>query len=71
MLQLTYWLNSQLSGDDTFSYHVVNLLIHYVASGLIFLIVLRLVRMERCGKAPPEGAGGARGIPLPAASGSN
>ncbi len=43
VLQLTYWLNSQLSGDNTFSYHVVNLLIHYLASGLIFLIVLRLV----------------------------
>ncbi len=43
VLQLTYWLNSQLSGDDTFSYHVVNLFIHYLASGLIFLIVLRLV----------------------------
>ncbi|MDR3703484.1 MAG: tetratricopeptide repeat protein [Candidatus Sulfopaludibacter sp.] len=43
VLQLTYWLNSQLSGDDTFSYHVVNLLIHCLASGLIFLIVLRLV----------------------------
>ncbi len=44
VLQLTYWLNSQLSGEDTFSYHVVNLLIHFVASGLIFLIVLRLVQ---------------------------
>jgi tetratricopeptide (TPR) repeat protein len=43
VLQFTYWLNSQLSGDDTFSYHVVNLLIHYIASGLIYLIVLRLV----------------------------
>ena len=42
VLQFTYWLNTQLSREDTFSYHVLNLLIHYLASIFIFLIVMRL-----------------------------
>jgi len=51
VLQLTYWFNSQLSGDDPFSYHVVNLLIHYIAAGLIFLIVRRLLEWSGVEKA--------------------
>ena len=51
VLQFTYWLNSQLSGENPFSYHVVNLLIHCIASGLIFLIVLRLVEWSGVEKA--------------------
>ncbi len=42
VLQFTYWLNTQLSAGDPFSYHVLSLLIHCAASALIFLIVLRL-----------------------------
>jgi protein O-mannosyl-transferase len=42
VLQLSYWLNFQLSGQDPFSYHVINLLVHCITSGLIFLIVRRL-----------------------------
>ena len=51
VLQITYWLNSRLSGDNPFSYHVVNLIIHCIASGLIFLIVLRLVEWSGVEKA--------------------
>jgi tetratricopeptide (TPR) repeat protein len=43
LLMFTYWLNQRLSGDDTFSYHAFNLLVHVMASGLIFLIVRRLL----------------------------
>jgi tetratricopeptide (TPR) repeat protein len=42
-LMLTYWMNSRLSGDNTFSYHVVNIILHCITSGLVFLIVRRLL----------------------------
>lgn len=42
LLQATYWFNNQLSHDDTYTYHVVNLLIHAVTSALVWLILLRL-----------------------------
>jgi protein O-mannosyl-transferase len=43
VLMATYWLNTRLSGDDPFSYHVVNLIIHLAASALVFPIVRRLL----------------------------
>ena len=43
LLMLTYWFNVRLSGEDTFSYHVVNVLLHCAASGLMFLVVRRLL----------------------------
>jgi tetratricopeptide (TPR) repeat protein len=39
----SYWLNVKLSGEDPFSYHVVGLLIHLAASGLVFLIARKLI----------------------------
>jgi tetratricopeptide (TPR) repeat protein len=42
LLQATYWFNNQLSHDDTYSYHVLNLLIHAVTAGLVWLILRRL-----------------------------
>ena len=42
ILMASYWLNARISGEDPYSYHVLNLLIHWIAGGLIFLIVLRL-----------------------------
>jgi len=54
VLQFSYWINSQLSGDDPFTYHVVNLLIHLIATGLIFLIVRRLVEMAGLDKTRRE-----------------
>jgi protein O-mannosyl-transferase len=44
-LMFTYWVNARISGEDPFSYHVVNVAIHCVTSGLVFLIVRRLVRL--------------------------
>jgi Tfp pilus assembly protein PilF len=43
VLMISYWMNVRISGDNPFSYHVVGVLIHWVASGLIFLIVRRLL----------------------------
>ncbi|HTT63386.1 MAG TPA: hypothetical protein VMG35_16135, partial [Bryobacteraceae bacterium] len=43
VLMASYWVNTALSGEDTFSYHVLNLVIHLIASGLVFLIVRRLL----------------------------
>ncbi len=43
VLMFTYWLNVRLSGEDTYSYHVVNVLLHCITSGLVFLMVRRLL----------------------------
>jgi len=43
VLYFTYWVNAQLSRDNTYSYHVINVLIHCVTGGLIFLIVRKLL----------------------------
>src|SRR5207237_786306 len=43
LLILSYWLNVQISQQDTLSFHVFNLLIHCATSGLVFLIVLRFL----------------------------
>lgn len=49
VLMASYWMNARISGDDPFSYHVVNLLIHWISAGLIFFIVRRLLEW---GQAP-------------------
>lgn len=46
-LMFTYWINARLSGDDTFSYHALNVLIHCAAAGLVFLILRRLLQWAR------------------------
>src|SRR5579885_201510 len=43
VLMLTYWINARLSGDNPYSYHVLNILIHCVTSGLVYLIVRRIL----------------------------
>ena len=43
VLYATYWLNSRMSGDDPFSFHVLNVIFHLIATGLIFFIVRRFV----------------------------
>lgn len=52
VLYATYWLNSRISGDDTFSYHIFNVVFHLVASGLMFLVVRRLVEWSWPDSAP-------------------
>src|SRR5215469_17756081 len=44
VLILSYWLNYKISGDGPFSYHFVNLVIHFVNSALVFLVLLRIVQ---------------------------
>src|SRR5512146_107731 len=39
----TYWISAQISGDDPFAFHVMSVLFHLVASGLVFVIVRRLL----------------------------
>jgi tetratricopeptide (TPR) repeat protein len=43
LLMFSYWANMQISGSDTFSYHLVNVLIHCGATALIYFIVRRLL----------------------------
>jgi len=48
VLMLTYWLNRQIAPDgSTYGFHVVNLLIHLAAGGLMFFVVRRF--LERSG----------------------
>jgi len=43
-LMLTYWLNRQIAPEGfTYAFHVVNLLIHLAAGGLMFLVVRRFL----------------------------
>jgi tetratricopeptide (TPR) repeat protein len=43
LLMATYWVNSRLSGDNSYSYHIVNVIIHLTASGLMFFVVRRFL----------------------------
>jgi tetratricopeptide (TPR) repeat protein len=43
VLYITYWMNSRISGDDPYSFHVFNVIFHLIATGFIFLIVRRFV----------------------------
>ena len=45
VLMLSYWVNGRLWGDAPVSYHVVNVLIHLANSGLVFLVLNRLLLM--------------------------
>ena len=43
VLMFTYWINSRLSGEDPFSYHIFNVILHCLTSLLIFPMVRRLL----------------------------
>lgn len=43
VLYFTYWVNAHFGKDDPYFYHVFNVLFHCISSGLVFLIVRRLV----------------------------
>jgi hypothetical protein len=45
LLMVSYWLNYHFWGANPFSYHFVNLIIHCINSGLVFLVLLRLLKM--------------------------
>lgn len=44
LLGLTFWANYLVSGTNTFSYHAVNVFLHFLVSGLVFFIAHRLLR---------------------------
>jgi protein O-mannosyl-transferase len=44
VLMMSYWLNYRISGDRPFSYHFVNLVIHFVNTALVFLVLLRILQ---------------------------
>jgi protein O-mannosyl-transferase len=43
VLMFTYWLNYRLWGIDPGSYHVLNLVIHFANTGLVFLVLFRIL----------------------------
>ena len=47
ILMFSYWINARISGGDSFSYHVFNVLIHCVTTGLVFFIVRRLLEWSQ------------------------
>ncbi len=44
VLMMSYWLNYKISADRPFSYHFVNLVIHFVNTALVFLVLLRILQ---------------------------
>jgi tetratricopeptide (TPR) repeat protein len=42
LLMATYWFNAQMSREDTFTYHALNLLIHAMCAGMVWMILRRL-----------------------------
>ncbi len=45
LLMFTYWVNFRISPEDTFFYHVVNVLLHLGAGALVFLILRRVLAL--------------------------
>jgi tetratricopeptide (TPR) repeat protein len=43
VLMFSYWINSRISAEDPYSYHVVNVILHCFTSLLIFWMVRRLL----------------------------
>ena len=46
-LMLTFWINFQFSGQNPYSYHVVNVLIHFVDAVLVALIVRKILSWSK------------------------
>jgi len=45
LLMLSFWLNYQWAGNDTFTYHLFGLAFHLINAGLVFLIARRLLKI--------------------------
>ena len=43
LLMASFWLNSRLSGMEPYTYHLFNVLFHWVSGFLVFLVVRRLL----------------------------
>jgi protein O-mannosyl-transferase len=46
LLMFSYWLNFQLSERDPWSYHAGNILLHTGVSILVFILLLRILRLQ-------------------------
>jgi protein O-mannosyl-transferase len=46
LLMLTYWANFLFSGRNTFSYHLLNLLLHAFAGVLVYFVLQQLCKLE-------------------------
>jgi protein O-mannosyl-transferase len=44
VLIFSYWLNYHFGGVNPFGYHFANVMIHFVNTGLVFLVLLRILR---------------------------
>ncbi len=51
LLMFSYWLNYWSSGSDPFGYHAFNLLIHAVNTGLVFVVLSRLLGLAESPQA--------------------
>lgn len=47
LLMLTYWINYQTSGEATSSYHIFNVILHFLNGILIYLAVAKLSDTDR------------------------
>src|SRR2546428_6099261 len=63
VLVVTFALNYAISGNQPWSYHVFNLILHFIAAGLVFV----LVRDHLWWPPPDRGRNGAAPIPAAAA----
>jgi hypothetical protein len=45
VLMFSYWLSYIVSGQDAYGFHVFNLLIHVVNSGLVYMVLFRLLSL--------------------------
>src|SRR5579884_1386739 len=43
LLEFTFWIDYQISGRDTYSYHLVNVLLHALNAGFVYLIARKLL----------------------------
>ena len=53
VLMLSFWLNHLWSGEDPFFYHVTNVLLHFLTSGVVALIAMRLLDWAQLGSSIP------------------
>jgi protein O-mannosyl-transferase len=63
MLNLSYWINYQLSGADPYPYHATNVVLHFFVAVLAGLIAVRLLELARARETEPRSSGsGARAL---------
>ncbi|MCZ2150897.1 MAG: tetratricopeptide repeat protein [Bryobacterales bacterium] len=47
LMNLSFWLNLRLFGPEPFSYHVINILLHFINTGLAFLAIRKILEMAK------------------------